>query len=153
MSSAAHFLFSSFNARLCCQELELMTTQGFVFSMPQAFSGLTLSTAQLCEQKGRQLSPNLKSREYPESTLGAKSLSTLSECWMLGSEHTESSLNLLKYQKASYHNVSFMIPGSLAVGMSMHLFCFGVSEACQLVDTFAGDLIQINESEWIYTTY
>lgn len=92
-----------------------MTTQGFVFSMPQALSGLTPSTAQLCEQlscvsrrEDNRLSPSPKSHAYPEIPLRAKRLSALSECRMLGSEHTESSLHLLKYQKASYHNVSFM---------------------------------------------
>lgn len=33
--------------------------------------------------------------------LRAGSVSALPECWVLGSEHTESSLNPLKYQKAS----------------------------------------------------
>lgn len=116
--------------------------------MPQALSGLKPSRAQLCEQKGKTiLSPNLKSRECSEIPLGAKRLFALSECWVLGSEHTESSLNLLNYQKASYHNVSFMTFW-LTTGGNV-----GAGEACQLMDTFAGHLIQITESEWIYTTY
>lgn len=99
------------------------------------------------------MSPNLKSHEYPETPLGAKRLSALSEPWMLGSEHTESSLNLLKYQKAFYRSVSFTTSWLASSGGVSCLFSGWGQGNLSARGHFAGDLIQIDVSEWIYTTY
>lgn len=113
---------------------------------------LTPSTALLCEHKGRRLSPNLKSHESPETPLGAERLSALSERWMFGSERTESSLSPLKYQKASYHSVSFMTIWLASSGNVNSPFS-SWGQWSSSARGHLGDLIQIYESEWIYTKY